>query len=412
MSSESETAPLLAAPEPLSRLVERTLAELNEKSRRADPPARVGRLLRGLELARQWTVRKVRELFQEHWDIGLFDVVFGSVKAFGIYPALYFAGLAWTIPLMEYAPLNTQLWTAGYLFARGQILSQLGRRRYGQTLNQLDELRDRTLGIQARDARSIHRFAVEGEERCVRVRRSRIRAWVDRLRGREPAPNVLLQSELRAMISNREFLFQANPLRSNAYLYEEILLQKILSTPTDRPLLLARLRPEAPLRGEARQLHAAIGETTAPTRARVIEQGERLTATLRERLGSGFSATVLALRWIHWSHRCMIYRKLAELEALEYRLLTDLLEGEMVERSRHLPPIRRKQAEIEAWIDRGADFVARAMGATSRAKAHRLIDRAIEEAQRIGLPVRLARFARWLIPEPRATRWAARMSDR
>lgn len=402
MSSESETAPLLAAPEQLSQLVEGTLAELNEKGRRADPPARVGRLLRGLELARQWTVRKVRELFQEHWDIGLFDVVFGSVKAFGIYPALYFAGLAWTIPLMEYAPLNTQLWTAGYLFARGQILSQLGRRRYGHTLNQLDELRDRTLGIQPRDARSIHRFTVEGEERCVRVRRSRIRAWVDRLQGRAPEPNLLLQSELRAMISDREFLFQANPLRSNAYLYEEILLQKILSAPADRPLLLARLRRETPLQGEARQLLGAIGETTVPTRSRVIEQGERLTAALREQLGSGFGATVLALRWIHWSHRCRIYRKLAELEALEYQLLADLLEGEMVERSRHLPPIRREQAEIEAWIDRGADFVARARGATSRKKAHRLIDSAIEEAERIGLPVRLARAARWLISETRA----------
>ncbi len=417
MSSNPETDPLPAAPEALSRVVERTLAELNQKSRRADLPARFGRLLRGLELARQWTVRKVRELFQEHWDIGLFDVAFGTVKAFGIYPALYFAGLAWTIPLMEYAPLNTQLWTAGYLFARGQILSQLGRRRYGHTLNRLDELRDRTLGIQPRDARSIHRFAVEGEERCVRVRRIRIRAWVDRLRGRAPEPNVMLQSELRAMISDREFLFQANPLRSNAYLYEEILLQRILLTPADRPLLLARLRSETPLRGEARRLLGVIGETTAPTRARVIEQGERLTAALREQLGSGFGAAVLALRWIHWSHACRTYRKLAELEALEYQLLADLLEGEMVERSCHLPSIRRKQAEIEAWIDRGASFVARARGATSRAKAHQLIDCAIEEADRLELPVRMARIAHWLIPETRATQrreagLTARMGDR
>jgi hypothetical protein len=423
MSSKTETRStpeatrLLPSPELLSRLVERTLAELNQKTRRAGTPARVGRLLRGLELARQWTVRKVRELFQEHWDIGLFDVAFGSIKAFGIYPALYFAGLAWTIPVMEYVPLNTQLWTAGYLFARGQILSQLGRWRYGYTLNQLDELRDLALRIQPRDARSIHRFTLDAGERCVRIRRSRFRAWLDRLRGRAPEPNVLLQSELRAMISDREFLFQANPLRSNAYLYEEILLQKILSAPADRPRLLARLRPEAPLQGEARQLLGAIGETSVPTRARVIEQGERLTAGLRERLGSGFSATVLALRWIHWSHRCRIYRKLAELEALEYQLLADLLEGEMVERSRHLPPIRQKQAEIEAWIDRGAAFVARASGAASRAKAHQLIDSAIEEAQRMGLPVRLPRTACWLIPETRAAQrreagFAAWMGDR
>jgi hypothetical protein len=410
MSSESETrstreaTQLLPSQELLSRLAELTVAKLNEESRRAETTGRGRRLLRGLELARQWTVRKVRELFQEHWDIGLFDVAFGSVKAFGIYPALYFAGLAWTIPVMEYAPLNTQLWTAGYLFARSQILSQLGRRRHGHTLNQLNQLRDGALRIQPRDARNIHRFALELGERCVRIRRSRFRAWLDRLQGRAPGPNVLLQSELRAMISDREFLFRANALRSNAYLYEEILLKKILSAPEDRPKLLARLRPEAPLEGEARQLLGAIGETTAPTRARVIEQGECLTAALRAQLGSGFSATFLALRWIHWSHQCRIYRKLAELEALEYHLLADLLEGEMVERSRHLPPIRRKQAEIEALIDRGAGFVERARGTTSRAKPHQLIDSAIDEAEGMGLPVRLARAARWLIPNTPAAR--------
>ena len=394
----------LSAREPLSVLAERALTELNRKSRRAKSPGRGERLLRLLELAKQWVVRKVRELFQEHWDIGLFDVAFGSVKAFGIYPLLYFAGLAWTIPVMEYAPLNTQLWTAGYLFARGQILSQLGRRRYGHTLNRLNELRDRALRIEPRDARSIHRFSLDQGERCVRVRRSRFRAGLDRLRGRAPEANLLLQSELRAMISDPEFLFQANPLRSNAYLYEEVLLKKILATPEDRPKLLARLEPEAPLQGEARQLLGAIGETTAPTRARVIQQGESLTAALREQLGSGLSATSLALRWINWSHQRNIYRKLAELEALEYHLLADLLEGEMVERSRHLSPIRRKQAEIEAMIDCAASFGGRARSATSRAKAHQLIDSAIEEAGRMGLPVRLARTARWMSPSAPALR--------
>jgi hypothetical protein len=403
--------------EPFAQVAVRTLAELNEKSRRAAPPGRAGRLLRGLELARQWVVRKLRELFQEHWDIGLFDVAFGSVKAFGVYPALYFAGLAWTIPLMEYAPLNTQLWTAGYLFARGQILSQLGRRQYGHSLNQLNELRDRVLRIRPRDARSIHRLALDEGERCVRVRRNRFRTWLERLRRQAPDPNVLLQSELRAMISDRDFLFQANELRSNAYLYEEILLQKILSTPKGRAALLARLTPEAPLEGDARQLLAAIGETPAPTRARAIEQGESLTAALRERLGSGFSATVLALRWISWSHQRRIYRELTQLEALEYRLLADLLEGETVDGSRHLAPIREKREEIESWLDRAARFCERAKRVSSESQARQLLEDAIPEARESGLTVRLARAARWLSPsaataQRREGRRAAGSGDR
>jgi hypothetical protein len=376
--------------------VERALAELNQRSRRVTAPGRAARTLRSLELARQWVVRKLRELFQEHWDIGLFDVAFGSIKAFGIYPALYFAGLAWTIPLMETLPLNTQLWTAGYLAARSEILSQLGKRRYGHSLKRLDELRDRALGIRPRDARSIHRFALAEGERCVRIRRSRLRSWLDRWRGRAPEPNLLLQSELRALIWDREFLFQANELRSNPYFYEEILLKKILSTPDARPALLARLVPEAPLRGEARALLDAIGETPALIRARAIERGESLTAVLRERLGSGFSASSLALRWISWSHQRRIYRELVRIEALEYRLLADLLEGETVEGSRHLPPIREKQAEIESWLERLASFCERAMEQRSKPAAQLLVERAIEEARQVGLTVRLARAARWL----------------
>jgi len=382
--------------ESFPKLAERTLAELNEKSRRARSPGRAGRLLRKLELARQWVVRKLSELFQEHWDIGVFDVAFGCVKAFGVYPALYFTGLAWTIPLMEYAPLNTQLWTAGYLFTRRHILSQIGRRRYAHSLNQLNEFRDRVLRIRPRDARSIHRFALDEGERCVRVRRNRFRSWMERLGGRAPEPNVLLQSELRAMLSDREFLFQANPLRSNPYLFEEVLLKKILSTPRDRAALLARLVPEAPLEGEARELLAAIGETPAPIRARTIAHGESVTTALRERLGAGFSMTALALRWISWSHQRRIYRELTQLESLEYRLLADLLEGETVQCSRHLAPIREQREEIERWLERAARFVERAEQVSSKEQAQRLLEKAIEEGREIGLTLRCARAARWL----------------
>jgi hypothetical protein len=385
-----------AKAEPFSKLAERTLAELNQKSRRAAGPGRAERLLRKLELARQWLVRKLCALFQEHWDIGVFDVAFGCVKAFGVYPALYFAGLAWTIPVMEYAPLNTQLWTAGYLFSRRQILSQIGRRRYGHSLNRLDELRDRALGIRPRDARSIHRFELDEGERCIRVRRSRFRSWLERRLGRAPEPNVLLQSELRAMLSDREFLFQANPLRSNPYFFEEVLLKKILSTPQDRAALLARLLPEAPLEGEARELLAAIGETQAPLRARSIAHGESVTAALRERLGAGFSISALALRWISWSHQRRIYRELTRLESLEYRLLADLLEGETVQGSGQLAPIRQQREEIERWLERAARFVERVRQLSSEEQAQRLLENAIEEGRAIGLTLRLARAARWL----------------
>jgi len=383
----------------LSRLADQYLIELGKQSHLAPEPSPFRRLGHITQRVGQWFVRKGKELIQDHWDLAVFDVAFGSVKAFGIYPALYFAGLTWTIPIMEFAPLNTQLWTAGYIAARHRILSQIGKRRYGHSLIRMDEFRDRALGIWPRDARSIHRFEFEGVERTVRIRRSRFVAWMRRLRGQSPERNVLLQFELRRMISDEEFLFRANPLRNNAYLYEEIAIKKILAAPESRGAFLARLTPEGPP-GAARdrELFAEIGETLTPSYSRVIEQGDALTASLRRNLDSGFSMTSLALRWINWSYQRTIYRKMAELAVLHYRLLADLLDGVSLRESEHLSRIRCQRAEIQAWLERATRFGERAKRLSSKAGAHGLIERGIAEARALGLPVRLARTARWMSP--------------
>ncbi|MGI9590514.1 MAG: hypothetical protein ACR2P8_04030, partial [Myxococcota bacterium] len=54
-------------------------ADCEARENRATGPRE--RVLRRLELLRQAVVRKGREIIQEHWDIGLFDVGFGSIKA-------------------------------------------------------------------------------------------------------------------------------------------------------------------------------------------------------------------------------------------------------------------------------------------------------------------------------------------
>jgi hypothetical protein len=375
-------------------LAARYLGDLNERSRSGAPLTRVARVLRGVERTRQWFVRKTRELVQHHWDVALFDVLFGSVKAFGIYPALYFAGLTWTIPIAEYLPLNTQLWTAGYLFGRRRILSRLGQRRYGHSLIELDELRDRALRIEPRDARRIHRFTVDGVERTVRIGRSRAADWFRRQRGRDGEPNVLLEGELRRLTSDTEFLFQANELRSNAYLYETILIQKILSSEADRGELLKRLSPEAPLEAVGdRKLLAVVGESLVPAYTRVIEQGNSLTEALRENLGSSFSATSLALRWINWSYQRMIYGLLAEQEHLAYRLIADRLDGRAIDGSDYPGEICANRAEIETWLGRATRFGDQAKIVSSKQQGHAVAREGIAQARALGRPVRLARLA-------------------
>jgi hypothetical protein len=382
----------------IADLAEQYVVELNEASRRAPALTRSARWGRVLHQTRQWFRRKTRALVQEHWDLGLFDVSFGSVKAFGVYPALYFAGLAWTIPILEYLPLNTQLWTAGYVFCRGRLLSGIGRLRYGHSLDAMNNHRDEVLRIAPRDARSIHRIR-HGDLACtIRIRRGRVRDWLRRLRGIPREPNVVLLSELRAMVSDSEFLFQANELRNNEYLYEAILIRKVLGSYADAERLTGRLVPEATLDEKGRALRDLLGESLEPSFARVIEQGNSLTDALKRNLGDKLSATSLAVRWINWAYQRRTYDLLARLDVLHYRLLAANLDRKEAAASTLRESIREQRRQIETWMAAAARFGERAKVVSSKAAAHDVIRSGIIGAQAVGLKVRLARLTFWLSP--------------
>lgn len=373
----------------LEQAATRIAADLAQASRDAPRPTRLRRLLRCFALAWQVVTRKARTLVREHWDIGLFDVVFGSLKAFGVYPALYFAGLAWTIPFMEYAPLNTQLWTAGYLAVRGHVLSEIGRRRYGHSSRRLDALRDRLLRMHPRDARHVHAFTLDGARRVLRIRRSRLRNWLARWRGGGPEPGVVLQSELRRMVGDPEFLFRANPLRANAYLYEQVLLARLLTTPQAHERLLAYSAPEEPVEAEGRALRAALGESHVLILARLAEQADALAAAQPVRSG----ATAACLRWLHASLRRAVRRRLRRLADLEYRLLAEIADGSSVGASLQLTPLRSERAALRAEIDRAEQLVQRARAVGCGPKAERLAREALADARAHGLAARRAHWA-------------------
>jgi hypothetical protein len=370
------------------------------------------RLLRRALLLRQAVVRKGREIIQEHWDIGLFDVGFGSLKAFLIYPALFFADLGWWIPVAEVGPLNTQIWTAGYLLLRGEWLSYRGSRTYGRPLKVLDAHRYELLGRRPPDAGGIHRFEWDDRHFVLRVRRNRVRHLWERFREGRTAPNVLLQRELRALVGDRAFLFEINPHRNNAPLYERILLSRILAHPSERERLLARLSPEPEPADEGRALRDAVGEQgTDLAVARVVAAGDRLVAVLRQSLGTGFSATAMSLRWIHWSYQRHIYRLLAAEDRAAYVLLAHRLDAGRsdVASSAALGELARLQAESGPWIAAMERFGAAACAAHGELEVREVVSAGIRDARERGLTVRLARLARAASP----TQWrlAARPED-
>jgi len=386
-------------------------ARLRRRARAARPPrgaARLGRIALGLRRA---LARHLRAIFREHWDVGVFDLAFGAIKAFGVYPALYFAGLAWTIPLMEYAPLNTQLWTAGYLIARRKLASARGRLRYGQSLERLDALRDRVLGVEGspRDARTLHRFAGPDGPRQLRVRRSRLRGWWERVRGRGATPGLVEQRELRRMLGDPELCFRTDALRANPYLYERVLLEAILADPAARPALLERAVSPPQLEGSAAALAALLGDGPEPVRARLELERDRLARALRRRLSrrrsgrrgaAGFPGALgvtLGLRALHATWRRAARRGLAELQELEYRVLAELAEGTPASASPRAEALRAHRGALRARLARATALVERAEQVRSVAEARRLLTAALAEARAAGLPARRAHLAAHLV---------------
>ncbi|MAE95907.1 MAG: hypothetical protein CL910_14715 [Deltaproteobacteria bacterium] len=376
----------------------RALAEELELAALQPPREATTAARRAFESARQGILRKGREILQDHWDVGLFDVGFGSVKAFGVYPALFFAGWTWLIPLLEVAVLNTQVWTAGYLLLRREWLSIRCRRRTGRPLKELLAYRARVFGLRPEDATGLHRFEADGREWTLRIRRSAARhAWRCWRHG-SPEPNTLLQRELRGLVADPVFRFLANPYRNNAPLYERILLARILAHRQERARLLARLVPECERRGVAAVLIEVLGEQgTDLAVARVVAAGDRLVAALREGLGTGFSATSLSLRWIHWSYQRKIYGLLARQERWAEQVLADWISGAR----RETVALREHAAvrlEASAWTRAMEAYGERAGRVDGPLAARAAIARGIAEAQGRGLPVRLARCARAVSP--------------
>jgi hypothetical protein len=376
--------------EHVDRLASGLLADLERQSRAAPPASGLGWVRRWVQRAFQAVVRKGRQVVREHWDLGVFDVSFGSLKAFGVYPALYRAGLAWTIPIMEGLPLNTQLWTAGYLVVRRHLLSALGSWRYGYSLERLDALRRQLLDLTIRPSGTEHVFCWQGARHSLWVRRNRWLCLWERLRGKRPVPGAIAATDLRRMVSDAGFLHHANGLRGNAFLYERILIQKILASNEDRPRLLALSVPTAAQRAD--RLSEALRDVE-PIRARLDAEQDLLAATLRRSFGGAIRASTAGLRWLYAAHRSLIRRRLGELREVEYRLLAQRAAGNSIEASPFLEEIEAMRDEIRSHLDRASRLVHAVARVRSEGAAERLLRAGLRQARSCGLEARRAHLA-------------------
>ncbi|MGH0034616.1 MAG: hypothetical protein ACQGVK_06275 [Myxococcota bacterium] len=340
----------------------------------------------GAGLAR--ALRQLRDGLRRHWDVGVFDLAFGSLKAFGIYPALFALGLGWTIPLAEYAPLNTQLWTAGYLVLRRRIASALGRRRFGESLEQLEARRATYLGHPVSDDLARHHLEFGGERRVIVVRRSRWRPIVRRLRGLPPETDVVAPAELRRWLADPELALAAERHRHNPLLYERVLLHLLWDRAEGRRALEARLQPEARATADARGLEP----TLEWTRAVLADQTDRLAARLR-----GGGCLAWALRFLHGAYGRKIRSLSVDVQDTTHRLLAALAHDPSAagepERSRLRRELAGHREQLVIWMRRSEAFVERTDGLGGRAARTRALARELALARSSGLAARRAAAA-------------------
>lgn len=342
-------------------------------------------------IARQGTpaprwLRQARELVQSHWDVVAFDLAFGSVKAFGVYPALFALGLAWAIPVAEYAPLNTQLWTAGYLLVRRRVASVLGRYRYGYSLDRLDAAREALGAPRAPRDRAFHPRTLDGRAICVEVIRGRLAHFAGRWRASRSA--AISVWELRGLVRDPELRLRAEALRHNPLLYEQVLLEHLLATPDGRRALLERLG-DTPSGSDPAAGPDGFRQQTS---ALLIDQADVLARAPR-----AASSASRALRWLHGAYRRKIRREADDMEDLGHRLLAaglDGREGDVNElRSAHA----LVRARIAGWLDCADALVARVSALRTDAQLRTALARELAIAGRLGLrPSRAAALAGWL----------------
>ncbi len=378
----------------LDRIAADLERELLPRARAARPAKGVARVVRAVERLRQGLTRGFRRLLREHWDVGFFDALFGALKAFGVYPALYMAGLAWTIPLMEYAPLNTQLWTAGYLFVRDKLLSGLGRLRYGYSLRRLDALRGAHLPS-VPNGTTRHPLVDAPGGPCVHIRRSRVAAAWERLRGHAPAAGVLDQGRLRELVADPGFVHVANPLRSNPWLYERVLLRHALADASARERLLEiAITDDVPADAAAVELLERSDELT---RARLEADRDRLRTVLRALRPVAGAACAAGLSWLLASHRRAVRRAQSGLRHARYQLLADLAGGGTLDEPARVEPVRAARAALRARIACASALVDR-IEAASRGRepaeaSAQLLAQALAEARASGISARRAGLA-------------------
>lgn len=357
--------------------------------------------------------RRIRDGLQRHWDVGLFDLLFGSIKAFGIYPALFAAGLGWTIPVAEYAPLNTQLWTAGYWMVRGRVRSALGRRRYGFSLARLERERDALLerpGRRADGATVRHRVVIGGVAREIHVVRGGFRRLVRGLR-RAPDRAAVTPADLRRLVSDPELRLAAGRLRHNDTLYERVLIHLALADPRSRCGLAARSRPAAG--PPTSRLEEALARPSEAHEALLTDQADALGRAL------GWSSPErLALRLLHRAYRRKIRGHRVDMEDVEYRLLARIARGREGGRGVGIPAAGEGDREVErllaehagirarvaCWTGRCEAFVARVRGRRTDARLRRVLAREWDLAVAWGLR---SRCVGWVVDQIGGTRRAA-----
>lgn len=342
--------------------------------------------------------RRIARLAREHGDVAVFDVAFGSLKAFGVYPALCLAGLAWTLPLMEYAPLNTQLWTAGYLLVRRRLRSLWGRWRYGVPLARMDALRALHLGCGPDDTVGVHEIPTgPGVPLRVRVERGRWRDRWRRWRGRPPRPDALALRELEALVGDPAWCALARRLADDPWLHERALLERIVADPEGRAALRRRLPPGPAPDTETRRWRAVLRPSDAPLRTVLREEARALREALARALGPGPSAARLCLRALHRVAQRNVHAAQAAIRDGEYRWIAARLAGDAPGAARAAEACAAGREALRGALARSRALASRAAAVRSGEAGARLVEAELREARARGARCTRARLAAALV---------------
>ncbi len=302
-------------------------------------------------------VNPIKTALFRYPDAIVFATLYKIMKSAVLYPLLIYNGNAHLIPSVGMILLNADLWMGVYILVRNQIVNIFGRLKFGHSLDKLHKVRDAILQVEQSRHLSFHQIVVGGNIVTIDVKKD---VFLDRFKKIEKKVfnQGVTVDQLEELVGDEKFIKKAIEYKGKPYIYNEILLSKILHD-QDKTLRLTKLIAPKNMIDDNLMIQKYIKNSRLyieKISSYLIGFDEGLNNKIKTDLGIRIihaHPEVLSLKYQLWRYRRIVNKEIASLRVAEFELLASYLDGKNV----NLTLFDKRLANSKKYIERKVVFL-------------------------------------------------------